>query len=81
MLTSNKIIEGNKNIDMLSNLKITGLKGLISSKILDSQAKGIKAKIEMFEDISENSAGIIDICRIIGILMDNAIEAAPYYVK
>jgi two-component system sensor histidine kinase AgrC len=66
----------NTNIDKLKYIKIPGLKGLLSSKIIKASAMNMDIKVEMVEDIDEISMNIMDLCRIMGILMDNAIEAA-----
>ena len=73
---SNKIINKNKYLFSLQHIKIIPLKGLISSKIINANSNNIKTKIEILEDICSVSMGIIDICRVIGILIDNAIEGA-----
>ena len=66
----------NKNFMLLQYIKIDALKSLIASKITNAQSLGIKIRIEISEDIDEISIKLIDICRIIGIFLDNAIEAA-----
>ncbi len=73
---SNKIINKNKYLFSLQHIKISPLKGLISSKIINANSNDIETKIEIADDIYSVSMGIIDICRIIGILIDNAVEAA-----
>lgn len=75
MPASKKILEKDICFMLLKYIKIDPLKGLISSKIINAQSKDIKVKIEIIEDIKELSINLIDICRIIGILLDNAIEA------
>jgi Predicted signal transduction protein with a C-terminal ATPase domain len=71
---SNRIIKTSGTLMVLKQLRISSLKGLLASKIIDAQAKGIVTNIEITDEIYELSISIIDICRIIGILMDNAIE-------
>ncbi|ERI91605.1 ATPase/histidine kinase/DNA gyrase B/HSP90 domain protein [Clostridiales bacterium oral taxon 876 str. F0540] len=73
---SKVILDKNKNLNVLQHIKIISLKGLISSKIIAAQAKGIETNIQIVDDIESLTINLIDICRIIGILMDNAIEAA-----
>ncbi len=75
MPESSKILVKDRCFMLLQYIKIPTLKGLISSKIITAQAKDIKTRIEIIEDINELSINLIDICRIIGILFDNAIEA------
>jgi len=76
MPESKKILEKNRSFMLLQHIKIDPLKGLISSKLVIAQSKRINIKLEISEDINELSINLIDICRIIGVLFDNAIEAA-----
>ncbi|MBE6050802.1 MAG: GHKL domain-containing protein [Clostridium sp.] len=78
---SNKIVNRDKYISLLKNIKIMPLKALISSKILIAQSHGIETRIEIFEEIDKISIKTIDICRIIGIFLDNAIEATSLCEK
>lgn len=61
---------------MLKNLKIDSLKGLISSKIIKAQGMYIDTHIEILDEISDINISEIDICRIMGVFLDNAIEAS-----
>ncbi|MBZ9626029.1 GHKL domain-containing protein [Clostridium sp. FP2] len=72
---SKKILEKDICFMLLQHIKIDPLKAIISSKIINAQSKNIKVKIEIIDDINELSINLIDICRIVGILLDNAIEA------
>lgn len=76
MPESNIVIGESKNLSLLQNIKLIPLKGLISSKIIAAQSNGIKTNIEITDVIDSISIGIIDICRIMGVILDNAIEAA-----
>ena len=71
-----RVIECDKGFGVLHHIKISALKGLISSKAILAHANGIQINIEIVEDIFEMGISVIDISRIIGILFDNAIEAA-----
>lgn len=72
---SKKILERDTCLMLLQHIKIDPLKAIISSKIITAQSKNIKVKIEIIDDINKLSINLIDICRIVGILLDNAIEA------
>lgn len=76
MPESKKILEKNRSYTSLMHMKIDSLKGLLSSKIIKAQSKNIKVKIEIVDDVNELSIYLIDICRIIGNIFDNAIESA-----
>lgn len=76
MPESEKILTKDLCFTLLQYIKINPLKALISSKIITAQSRDIKVHIEISEDLYELSINLLDICRIIGILFDNAIEAA-----
>lgn len=76
MPESKKILVKDNNFLLLQHIKIIPLKSLLSSKIIEAQTKNIKIKIEISNDINELSIELLDICRILGVLLDNAIEAS-----
>ena len=61
---------------MLNNLKINSLKGLLTTKILQAQSHHVPLYIEIVEEITDISVDPIQLNRMVGILLDNAIEAA-----
>ncbi|WP_245698275.1 sensor histidine kinase [Sporosarcina ureilytica] len=61
---------------MLNNLKVDSLKGLFTTKIIQAQAKQIPFFVEVVEEIIDIPTDPIVLNRMIGILLDNAIEAA-----
>ncbi|MCM0626357.1 GHKL domain-containing protein [Lysinibacillus sp. OL1_EC] len=67
-----------KNLMMkdFSNLEIIELKGLLTTKLILSTEKDINVQIEIPDKIKDISMDIIDFSRILGILIDNAIEAS-----
>lgn len=72
-----KGIESNNfKIGHLRNIKLLELKGILSSKLIHAQELGIDVFIDIMEDIKRIDMDIVDLCRIVGILIDNAIEAA-----
>jgi two-component system sensor histidine kinase AgrC len=73
---SNKIIDKDRYLSLLKHIKISALKALIASKVINAYSHGVEIRIEISDDIYELQVTIIDICRIVGILLDNAIEAA-----
>ena len=72
---SENINSNNTKLGLLQHVKVTGLKGLLSSKVVQAQSKEIDMFIDVAEDIDRMDMDIIDLCRIIGVLFDNAIEA------
>lgn len=73
---SEKIMVNDATPYLLKNMKINSLKGVISSKIVNAHFNDIRTHIEIIDEIVKININDIDICRIIGILLDNAIEAA-----
>lgn len=78
-----KIINTEKNtllknalIHDLGNLELMELKGLLLTKLLTAVEKKIDIQIEIPEKIDSIYMDIIDLSRMIGILIDNAIEAS-----
>lgn len=59
----------------LDNLELIELKGLLATKVLQADELGIQIHVEIPETIQTINMNIIDLTRILGILMDNAIEA------
>ncbi|MBM7610037.1 two-component system sensor histidine kinase AgrC [Lysinibacillus composti] len=68
-------LKRNMRLANLSKLQITGIKGLILTKTLQAEKEGITVNIEVPDVIDELNMNIIDIARILGIFLDNAIEA------
>ncbi|MGO5073606.1 sensor histidine kinase [Clostridium sporogenes] len=66
----------NSNIDKLKYIKVQGLKAILSTKLIKASSMNIDINVHIVEDIHYIHMNIMDLCRIIGILMDNAIEAA-----
>ena len=60
----------------LHKIKNSGLKALVASKITEAENKGLNVKIDIEMDIEYIPMRTIDICKVIGVLLDNAIEAA-----
>lgn len=80
---SEKIIPLRKNIDQtnsklnqLMNIHILELKSLLSLKLIYANERGINVSVDILTPVEHISIDIIDLTRVIGIYMDNAIEAA-----
>ncbi len=65
-----------KMIGTLENLQIVELKGLLSSKLLLANRLQQKITMEIPHTITSVHMNLIDITRVLGILIDNAIEAS-----
>ncbi len=69
-------IDRKMNINhQLSNLKHLELKSLLFQKITEIHRQNIPFHLEIFQPVREIPVEAIDLVRIVGILMDNAIEA------
>ncbi|MBZ9637246.1 sensor histidine kinase [Clostridium sp. FP1] len=66
----------NNEILKLKKIKDAGLKGLLTSKIVKLYLDNITLSIEILDTIDTFHIDMIDLCRIVGILLDNAYEAA-----
>jgi len=60
----------------LSKLKISSLKGLILSKYQKALNVGVLFDAGIIDELDDLEVDEIDLCRMLGILLDNAIEAA-----
>ncbi len=73
---SRAFTESDTKLGNLSNIKNTALKSLLSSKFVYMMEIGIKTEIELTEPIDNLNMDCLDLSRIIGIFLDNAMEAA-----
>lgn len=73
----NKAIESNNyKISLLQNIHVVELKGLVAVKLIRAQELKVDAIIEVVEPIEKINMDMIDLCKTVGILLDNAVEAA-----
>lgn len=76
ILPLNKNITKNTaHINQLINIKTTELKSIISSKLLYAIELNINVSIEVTDEVTSIPMDTLDLCRVIGIFLDNAIEA------
>lgn len=73
---SKNITKNTARINQLIHIKTTELKSIISSKLLYAIELNINVSIEVTDEISSIPMDTLDLCRVIGIFLDNAIEAA-----
>lgn len=66
----------NKIMGNLELLTLVSLKGILATKAFQADERGIRTIIEVPEIIDHINMDIIDLTRIIGIFLDNAIEAS-----
>lgn len=77
------IIKYNKNYEWINNIGDIpgGLQGLIYLKINEANQKKINIYINTDKSIKTNEKDYLDLCNIVGILLDNAIEASKLTKK
>lgn len=63
-------------LESLSNIKSPELKGLLFSKLSFGTELGIRIDVEILEPIKELYMDTLDLARILGIFLDNAMEAS-----
>lgn len=73
---SNETGKNDSEIGRLRQIKIPEIKGLLSSKLIRAQEMGIEVFIDVKEPVNQININIIDLTRVLGILLDNAIEAS-----
>lgn len=72
---SKNITKNTAHINQLFNIKTTELKSIISSKLLYAIELNINVSIEVTDEVTSIPMDTLDLCRVIGIFLDNAIEA------
>ncbi len=60
----------------IEKLKVREIKGVITTKILSAQENNIEISVEVADEITSINMEFIDSSRVLGIIMDNAIEAS-----
>lgn len=73
---SSQISKSNYKLNQLMNIKIVEIKSILSAKLIYAHEIGIDINIEIIEPISTVSMDTMDLARVLGIFMDNAIEAS-----
>jgi len=78
MKDMNRVIKGQDVYSPLQKIINPGVKGLVATKVNNAINNQIQFHVDILENVDFYSYKIetIDICKILGILLDNAIEAA-----
>lgn len=63
-------------LERLKHINRVEIKGLVSTKIIQATQKGIRVSVECAETVKIEKIDSIDLARVLGILLDNAIEEA-----
>lgn len=71
-----KLRKEHVSLNKLMHIRTPELKGIISAKLVCAIEKGIVVEIEATESVESVEMDIVDLARVTGIFLDNAIEAA-----
>ncbi len=63
-----------RQIEQLSNVRITEVKGLLLAKLAGMQREGTACELEVMRLFRQTRLRTTDLCRCLGILIDNAME-------
>lgn len=74
--TANQLNNNMERLSRLGNIHILPLKGLLSSKFIYAHEIGVSIFINTIDRIDIIPMDIVDLSRILGIFLDNSIEAA-----
>ena len=74
--TEKLIAQGDYKLNQLSNIAVLEIKSLLSAKMIYAHEMGIDVTIDIPDPISCFSIDTVDLARILGIFLDNAVEAA-----
>ncbi len=73
---SQDITKTTAHFNQLMNIKPAELKSIVSSKLLYAAERNIHVSIEVMDEVEDIPVDMIDLSRMIGNFLDNAIEAA-----
>ncbi len=74
--TKNLIDQGDYKLNQLSNVGVLEIKSLLSVKMIYAHESGIDVTIDIPDRVDSFLIDTVDLARILGIFLDNAIEAA-----
>lgn len=73
--TKNLITEDDYKLNQLSNISVLEIKSLLSAKMIYTHESGIDVTIDIPDKVESFLIDTVDLARILGIFLDNAIEA------
>lgn len=74
--TKNLIAQGDYKLNQLGNVGVLEIKSLLSAKMIYAHESGIDVTIDIPDRVDSFPIDAIDLVRLLGIFLDNAIEAA-----
>ena len=75
--TKNLIDQGDYKLNQLGNIDVLEIKSLLCAKMIYAHESGIDVTIDIPCRVDSFPMNTVDLARILGIFLDNAIEAAP----
>lgn len=75
--TKNLIDQGDYKLNQLSNIGVLEIKSLLCAKLIYAHESGIDVTIDVPDRVDSFPMDTVDLARILGIFLDNAIEASP----
>ncbi|MCI8530251.1 MAG: GHKL domain-containing protein [Lachnospiraceae bacterium] len=73
--TKNLIAQGDYKLNQLSNIGVLEIKSLLSAKMIYAHESGIDVTIDIPDRVNSFLIDTVDLARILGIFLDNGIEA------
>ncbi|MCX4316908.1 MAG: GHKL domain-containing protein [Lachnospiraceae bacterium] len=74
--TKNLIDQGDYKLNQLSNIHVLEIKSLLSAKMIYAHESGVDVTIDIPDRVDSFFIDTVDLARILGIFLDNAMEAA-----
>lgn len=74
--TKNLIDQGDYKLNQLSNIQVLEIKSLLSAKMIYAHEAGVDVAIDIPDPVGSFPMDTVDLARILGIFLDNAMEAA-----
>lgn len=74
--TKNLIAQGDYRLNQLGNIDVLEIKSLLSAKMIYAHESGIDVTIDIPDRVEHFPMDTVDLARILGIFLDNAIEAS-----
>ena len=73
---SSILVNQDDTLARLSLIKVTEIKGLLYTKMVQAMNRQLDVSFELTQEITELSTDLLTLSRVLGIFLDNAIEAA-----
>ncbi len=73
--TKNLITQGDYKLNQLSNIGVLEIKSLLSAKMIYAHESGVDITIDIPDKVESFLIDTVDLARMLGIFLDNAIEA------